>query len=171
MRSTPKLPLGLAAIATYLFLSLPSTTLAQPAYAKVISATPIYEQVTTPHEECIDIAQQTRCQITSVQEQKIAGYHVLYVYNGQQYAQRMAYDPGARVPIQAATSGESYSSSGPSNGIAVTPGQQTYSSVAPGASDVESIQYQRNDADIPANIDLHLGRPPYVGKPLPILRP
>lgn len=152
--------MGLAAALLCASASLPSAAFAQPAYARVLQATPIYEQVAVPHENCQTFMQQTRCETSTTYEEQIAGYQVVYEYNGKQYAQRMAYDPGQRVPVQAPSSG-SYSSNTGTPPYAVVPGQQSYSSTPPGASSVDSIQYQPNNNDVPYNLDIHMGRPPH----------
>jgi len=43
-----------------------------------------------------------RCQTryTSREEERIDGYRVMYVYNGQKYATRMPHDPGRRLRIR-----------------------------------------------------------------------
>lgn len=151
----------LGLIATLVCASLPGIASAQPAYARVLQSTPIYEQVAVPHENCKEFMQQIRCETSTRYEDRIAGYHVVYEYQGQQYAQRMAYDPGQRVAVQPPSSGSYSSSSASTPPYAVVPGQQSYSSTPPGAATVDSIQYQPNNADVPYNLDIHMGRPPH----------
>jgi len=151
--------ISLAVASVCLGSSLPLAASAQQNYARVLSATPIYEQVAVPHEECMDYAQRTRCKTSTIYEEQLVGYDVLYEYNGQQHAQRMAHNPGKRIPIQAATPGHRYGSNDRPSANSVTPGQKSYGSVAPGAPVVESIEYRNNDADIPVNIEIHPGRP------------
>lgn len=152
---------GLATALTGLSLSSPGIAAAQQAYARVLQATPIYQQVAVPHENCREFLQQVRCETSTVYEQQIAGYQVLYEYNGQQYSQRMAHNPGQRVAVQPHNSGSYSSNSANTAPNAVTPGQQSYSSTPPGAPAIDSIQYLPNDSDIPVNVDIHTGRRPY----------
>lgn len=150
---------SLAVASVCLGSSLPLAALAQQNYARVLSATPVYEQVAVPHEECMDYARHTRCKTTTIYEEQLVGYDVLYEYDGQQHAQRMARNPGKRIPIQAATPGHRYGSNDRASANSVTPGEKSYGSVAPGAPVVESIEYRNNDADIPINVEIHPGRP------------
>lgn len=136
-------------------------TRAEQAYGTVLEATPIYEEVTIPQEECTEYAQQKRCEIRTIYEEKLIGYDVLYEYEGQQFAQRMTRKPSKHIPVQTAAPHPRYNSRDRANGTVATPGTKSYGSITPGAADVESIQYQ-NDAPEPLlNLDLRLGRPPY----------
>ncbi len=150
---------SLAVASVCLGSSLPLTASAQPNYARVLSATPVYEQVAVPHEECMDYARHTRCKNTTIYEEQLVGYDVLYEYDGQQHAQRMARNPGKRILIQANSPDHRYSSNDRASANSVTPGKKSYGSVAPGAPVVESIEYHNNDADIPINVEIHPGRP------------
>lgn len=149
------------ALATpWLLACWPCAASAQTAYARVLDASPIYEQVAVQREECQEFTRHSRCKTITTYEDQIVGYDVLYEHNGQQYSQRMAHKPGARIPIQTAAPGQHYSSTERSSGSTVTPGKKSYGSVAPGAPVVDSIEYHPKNTDIPVNVDIHMGRPP-----------
>lgn len=137
----------------------PFAATAQPVYAPVLAATPIYEQVAVPQETCRTYSSYQRCETSTTYEDRIVGYNVTYTYQGQQYTQRMAHNPGQRVPVQTSSQSHSYSSNNTAPANSVTPGALSYSSTPPGAPAIDSIQYQSNDADLPINLDMHLGRP------------
>lgn len=154
-----RLAWGMAVSSACIGASLPLAALAQPAYGRVLDATPIYEQVAIQHEACTDSTQRTRCTTTTTYEDQLVGYDVLYDYQGQQYAQRMAQHPGKRVPIQAVTPGH-YSSHQRGNSASVKPGEKSYGSISPGAAAVESIEYHGKDNAPPIVIDMQMGHPP-----------
>lgn len=156
----PILALGLSAALACATLGFSTTASAQQTFGRVLSATPIYESVAQPQETCTERYQTTRCQTSTIYENQIVGYNVLYEYQGQKYTQRMAHDPGPRVLIQAGPINESYSSNSASSSDAVIPGQNAYSSTPAGAPSTDSIQYYQNDNNLPAQIELHLGQPP-----------
>ena len=157
----PPLTRSLRTAFSYTALSLPLWAFAQAPqeYGRVLMATPIYETVAQPKETCTELYQRERCETRTVYEDQIAGYDVLYEYKGQQYTQRMAQNPGKRVPIQTPTAVQRYNSSNLSSGTLATPGQNSYSSTPPGASNIDSIQYYPQDDNYPVQIDLHTGRP------------
>ncbi|HEY4665316.1 MAG TPA: hypothetical protein VIG85_10065 [Comamonas sp.] len=140
---------------------IPLATWAQQAYGTVLEATPIYEEVAIPQEECTEFAKQKRCETSTTYEEKLVGYDVLYEYNGQQHAQRMAHKPGKRIPIQAATSPHSYGSAERTSASVATPGKKSYGSIGPGTPEIESIQYQNDAPDPLINLDLRVGQPPH----------
>ena len=142
-----------------LLVSTPLIALGQQAYGTVLEATPIYEEVAIAQEECIEFAQQKRCETRTTYEEQLVGYDVLYEYNGQQHAQRMAHKPGNRIPIQATASNHSYGSTDRTNAAAATPGKKSYGSIAPGAPEIESIQYPNDAPDPLINLDLRPGQP------------
>lgn len=150
---------GLALATACIGAGLPFATSAQPAYGRVLDATPIYEQVAIPQEECVEYNSHTRCKTRTVYEDELVGYDVLYEYQGQQYSQRMAHNPGKRVPIQSTAPSSSYRSNDRASTSSVTPGAKSYGSAAPGAAPVESIEYRANDSDLPI-IDLRIGAHP-----------
>lgn len=143
-------------------IGMPLAAQAQPAYGRVIEATPIYEEVALPLEECVPISQQQkRCETSTSYEEKLVGYDVLYEYQGKQHAQRMARHPGKRVAIEAPVARESYSSRDSTSNHSATPGKKSYGSIAPGAPVVESIQYQGEAPDPLLNLNMRIGQPPH----------
>lgn len=139
--------------------AMPLTSAAQQAYGRVLDATPIYEQVAVPHEECQEYSSHTRCKTRTTYEDEVVGYDVLYEYQGQQYSQRMAHNPGQRVPIQSETPHNTYRSTDRASTHSATPGAKSYGSAAPGNASTDSIEYRANDKDMPI-IDLRIGAPP-----------
>ncbi|HEY4663804.1 MAG TPA: hypothetical protein VIG85_02355 [Comamonas sp.] len=148
-------PLAMAGAAALWCATLPAAALAQAGYAQVLDATPIYEQVATPHETCMELARHTRCTTSTSYEEHIVGYDVLYEYNGQQFNQRMAQKPGKRIRIQAATTSQRHSSTDRPGTSSVKPGAKSYGSVPPGVADVERIEYHHPDSEFPVFIDIH----------------
>lgn len=144
-----------------LLLCTPLIAIGQQAYGTLLEATPIYEEVAIPQEECIEFAQQKRCETRTTYEERLVGYDVLYEYNGQQHAQRMAHKPDKRIPIQAATNSHSYGSTDRASASVATPGKKSFGSIAPGAPEIESIQYQNDAPDPLINLDLRAGQPPH----------
>lgn len=141
----------------------------QGAYARVLDATPVYEQVAVPQQSCTELQQQTRCTNSTTYEERLVGYDVLYEYDGQQRVQRMAQDPGVQVPVDAGTSTGSYSSRPGNPGNAVTPGRKSYGSVPAGAPVVDSIEYRGNE-QVPVHVEVRPGHGhQQPQRPLPVL--
>ncbi len=147
-------------ISTCVCTWLASTAWAQTEYARVIEATPIYQEVLTPNQDCTEIGKQQRCEITTHREEHLVGYDVLYEYKGQQHMQRMANHPGQRVPVQTTHPGNHYGSKHRSTADIAQPGQKSYGSTAPGAAVVESIQYQSDEAPPWLNLEMRAPTPP-----------
>ncbi len=72
-------------------------TLAGAAIGSEVAAAKAGGYATTQHSRPV-----RRCETryTNHQEERIDGYRVIYVYNGQKYATRMATDPGRRLRIR-----------------------------------------------------------------------
>ncbi len=121
---------------------------------------PIYEPVAVPHEECVEYSSHTRCKTRTVYEDELVGYDVLYEYQGQQYSQRMAHNPGKRIPIHATQPSGTYRNTDRANANnAPHRGTKSYGSTPPGAAPIESIEYRANDNDLPI-IDMRIGTHP-----------
>lgn len=160
MTTTSPTRLGLSLAMACLGLGLvPFSAFAQPAYGKVLEATPIYEPVAVPHEECVEYSSHTRCKTRTVYEDELVGYDVLYEYQGQQYSQRMAHNPGKRIPIHSTQPSGTYRNTDRASANSATPGTKSYGSTPPGAAPIESIEYRANDNDLPI-IDMRIGTHP-----------
>lgn len=142
-----------------LMAATPGSAWSQQAYGKVLDAAPIYEEVAIPQQICTPYGKQQRCENSTVYEEKLVGYDVLYEYNGQQHMQRMADHPGQRVQVQAEATRNSYGSKERASGAIATPGKKSYGSVAPGAPIVESIEYQGEDVEPLLNLDMRIRAP------------
>ena len=144
---------------------LPGTTHAQGSYARVLDATPVYRSVAVPQQSCTELQQHTRCTNTTVYEEQLIGYDVLYEYAGQQHVQRMAHDPGVQVPVDHSGAPTSYGSQPAAAATAVTPGRKSYGSIPAGAPVVDSIELRGNE-HIPVYVE---AQPPQ--RPHPPQRP
>ena len=65
---------------------------------RVISSTPIVQQVAVPRQVCGQ--QPAQCSTQTFQENRTVGYNVVYEFGGRQYTAQMANDPGLSVQLQ-----------------------------------------------------------------------
>jgi hypothetical protein len=72
--------------------------------ARVISSTPIVQQVAVPRQVCsVDPAQGQnvqRCQMQTFYENSSVAYNVVYEFAGKQYTVQMPNDPGPSIRLQ-----------------------------------------------------------------------
>ncbi len=72
-------------------------TLAGAAFGSEVAIAKAGGYATTQHSRPVHRCETT---YTSRQEERIDGYRVTYIYNGQKYATRMPTDPGSRLRIR-----------------------------------------------------------------------
>lgn len=158
--SAASLALALAGLGTA------ENTQAQPNRAKVLQATPIYEQVAIPVEDCVDYIRHTRCTTATHYEDQLLGYDVVYEYQGQHHTQRMPDDPGPYLSIEPAAASGVYGSAPLASTSSAIPGRKSYGSAAPGAPAVQSIQYHGQDiSELPVQINVLPGLTPPPHRP------
>ncbi|MBC7708813.1 MAG: hypothetical protein H7203_02045 [Rhizobacter sp.] len=71
--------------------------------ARVISATPVTQQVAVPREACAAYAAPgapPQCSTQTIYESRTVAYTVIYEYAGRQYSVQMPQNPGANLRLQ-----------------------------------------------------------------------
>ena len=88
-----------------LLVGASASAFAADEMARVISATPVTQQVAVPREACAAYAAPgapPQCSTQSIHESRTVAYTVIYEYAGRQYSVQMPQNPGATLRLQVA---------------------------------------------------------------------
>ena len=88
---------------TTLMLTASSTAMAAQEVARVLSSTPVTQQVGVPRQACATSANPNvppQCSTQTIYENRTVGYNVVYEYAGKQYTVQMPQDPGPTLRLQ-----------------------------------------------------------------------
>jgi hypothetical protein len=138
-----------------------SVAFAADEMARVISATPVTQQVGVPRQACATYAAPgvaPQCSTQTIYESRTVAYNVIYEYAGKQYSVQMPQNPGATIRLQvggvqvAGAPAPTASPAGTPNVVIDDPAMQT----APSSSTTYvAVPY-------PAPVQVTYGAPGYV---------
>ncbi len=82
-----------------------TVTFAAQEVARVISSTPVMQQVGVPRQACATYSTPgvpPQCSTQTIYENRVVAYDVIYEYAGKQYSVQMPQDPGPTLRLQVA---------------------------------------------------------------------
>ena len=79
-----------------------ATTVSAQETARVVSSTPVTQQVGVPRQACATVATGAppQCSTQTIYENRTVGYKVIYEYAGKQYAVQLPQDPGPTLQLR-----------------------------------------------------------------------
>ncbi len=137
LKTLPGIPC-MASLATMALAALALPALAQEQ-GRVISATPVMQQVAVPRQVCaaeqaapsgsagnpVDTAAAPaqNCSTQTFFENRASAYNVVYEYNGKQYSVQMPNDPGPTLQLQISPVGTNTTAPQPASQALLSPAQ------------------------------------------------
>ena len=103
-----------------LLVSASASAFAADEMARVISATPVTQQVAVPREACAAYAAPgapPQCSTQTIYESRTVAYTVIYEYAGRQYSVQMPQNPGATLRLQVGAAPASMAMGSPPNQV------------------------------------------------------
>ena len=92
-----------------------ATTVSAQELARVVSSTPVTQQVGVPRQACATVATGAppQCSTQTIYENRTVGYKVVYEYAGKQYAVQLPQDPGPMLQLRVSVAPSPTPTSGP----------------------------------------------------------
>ena len=103
-----------------LWVGASASAFAADEMARVISATPVTQQVAVPREACAAYAAPgapPQCSTQTIYESRTVAYTVIYEYAGRQYSVQMPQNPGASLRLQVGAAPASMAMGSPPNQV------------------------------------------------------
>lgn len=95
--------------------SFAATNAAAQESARVVSSTPVTQQVGVPRQACVTATSGAppQCSTQTIYENRTVGYKVVYEYAGKQYSVQLPQDPGPTLQLRVSVAPNPAPTSGP----------------------------------------------------------
>ena len=92
-----------------------ATTASAQESARVVSSTPVTQQVGVPRQACATVTTGAppQCSTQTIYENRTVGYKVVYEYAGKQYSVQLPQDPGPTLQLRVSVAPNPAPTSGP----------------------------------------------------------
>ena len=90
------------ALPLFLLATTAATSASAQDVARVVSSTPVTQQVGVPRQACATVATGAppQCSTQTIYENRAVGYKVVYEYAGKQYSVQLPQDPGPTLQLR-----------------------------------------------------------------------